>query len=57
MANPNFTLKLQLAEANEVEAALRERLQRIASKPIRDMTEEEKLSAGRLDTILRRDFT
>lgn len=55
-ANSNFTLKLTLDEANDMRHALRERLDKIMATPMADLAEEQREEAGRIETMLRRDF-
>ena len=56
MAASNFGLKLTLHEAGDVEEALREKLARLleTSPPLMEEADREK--AGRIETMLRRDF-
>jgi len=56
MANQNFSVKWTLAEANTVKAALRDKMDRILQSSLRDMSDDEKEEAGRIETMLRRDF-
>ena len=57
MANPNFNVKLTLDEANDVAWALREALGPLVTRvAINSASDEERERAGRIETLLRRDF-
>lgn len=56
-AKANFSVKWQLAEANVVRDALRLRMDELRSHLAGNgLTDEEREEAGRIETILRRDF-
>ncbi len=53
MTNQNFTLKLTLDEANAIRDALKARLEDLL---VHGIPVPDKHLAGRIDTMLRRDF-
>lgn len=55
-ADRNFTVKISLAEANEVRTALQERFDRLTAMKLDDMAQNERESVGRLEKLLRIDF-
>lgn len=54
-ANKNFSAKWDLEEANIMRKALQIRLDYLTLH-LGELTEDEKQEAGRIDTMLRRDF-
>lgn len=57
MAAANFSLKISLDEANDVREALQEKLDKAMERPAAEWTDDERAQAGRIETLLRRDFS
>ena len=56
MANPNFTVKLQLDEAGDVRDGLELLYYTLLQTPVTTMTDPQKHQVGRIETLLRREF-
>lgn len=52
----NFVWRGTLAEANTIRRSLEDRKQAIESKPLAQMTTQERGDIGRIDKMLRIDF-
>lgn len=55
MPQKNFTVKVDLDEANLIREALREKLDRLTAD-IQNLSDSDRVKAGAIDTMLRRDF-
>jgi hypothetical protein len=55
MADRNFSVKWTLSDANTVKITLQRRLAKMIEN-IDHLSDEDKEEAGRIETILRRDF-
>jgi hypothetical protein len=56
MADKNFTVKITLEEANTIRDALLVYQAQILEVPMQDLNDLDKVTVGRIDTLLRRDF-